>query len=230
MYKIERFFDKKSAKGDECTVYQNGVVYTGFGEEIGKSIFGVDEESFIKTLFITAEDIEVSSTHSINEKLNRTLDGGLEENDFEGAMDALDKLRIEYKPSRGSGGTINADKAEIQSLLMEIKNYETMEGSLSESYRERESLTQEIEKLEGEYQEATARNVLLQKWETYDSMVAKRKAREEELAILNARYPNGIPTEEERKRLQEDLENTARLETRLKSATPSTAKELEWKL
>ena len=230
VYKIERFFDKKSAKGDECTVYQNGVVYTGFGEEIGKSIFGVDEESFIKTLFITAEDIEVSSTHSINEKLNRTLDGGLEENDFEGAMDALDKLRKEYKPSRGSGGKINADKAEIHSLMMEIRNYETMEGSLSESYRERESLTQRKEKLEGEYQEATARNVLLQKWETYDSMVAKRKAREEELAILNARYPNGIPTEEERKRLQEDLENTARLETRLKSATPSTAKELEWKL
>ena len=82
VYKIERFFDKKSAKGDECTVYQNGVPYTGFGEEIGKSVFGVDEESFTKTLFITAEDIEVSSTHSINEKLNRALDGGVEENDF----------------------------------------------------------------------------------------------------------------------------------------------------
>ena len=230
VYKIERFFDKKSAKGDECTVYQNGVPYTGFGEEIGKSVFGVDEESFTKTLFITAEDIEVSSTHSINEKLNRALDGGVEENDFEGAMEALDKLRKEYKPSRGNSGKINADRAEINSLMVEIKNYEAMEGSLSESYRLRESLTQKIEELDKAYQEATAREVLLQKWETYDSMLAKKRAREEELTLLKARYPKGIPSEEERKRLQENLEKTARLETQLKASTPSSAKELEWKL
>ena len=46
IYRIERFFDKKTAKNDECTVYENGVRYEGFGEEIGRAVFGIDEDSF----------------------------------------------------------------------------------------------------------------------------------------------------------------------------------------
>ena len=54
-YKIERFFDKKSAKDDEMKVYCDGAPFTDFGEEIGKAVFGLDEESFKKTVFITAD-------------------------------------------------------------------------------------------------------------------------------------------------------------------------------
>ena len=88
-YRIERFFDKKSAKDDELKVYCDGAPFTGFGEEIGKAVFGLDEESFKKTVFITAEEIEIESTYSINEKLNRDVDGG-EDSDFEAAMATLE--------------------------------------------------------------------------------------------------------------------------------------------
>ena len=230
VYKIERFFDKKSAKGDECIVYRNGEVYTGFGEEIGKAVFGLDEESFQKTLFITAEDVEVSSTHSINEKLNSSVEGGLEENDFEGAMEALDRARKDLKAARGSGGKINETKTAISDLSIQLKNYEDMERSLTEAYISREGLSREVATLEDAYQEAGARGLVLQKWETFDRMIAKKKEREETLAKWQLRYPNGLPNDEERKELQKNVEEMGKLEERLHSVAFPSGKETERKM
>ena len=58
-FKIERFFDKKSSTKDEVKVYKNGGLTDELGEDIGKAVFGIDKESFEKTVFFNAEDIEI---------------------------------------------------------------------------------------------------------------------------------------------------------------------------
>ena len=58
-YTIERFFGAKSTKGDTLKVYCDGELTDELGEMIGKTVFGVDEESFLRTAFITSEEIEI---------------------------------------------------------------------------------------------------------------------------------------------------------------------------
>lgn len=214
IYRIERFFDKKSAKGDECKVYKNGVIYDGFGEEIGKSIFGVDEESFKKTVFITVDEVEISSTHSINEKLNGTVDG-TDENGFERAIEVLDKAKKSLKAARGGGGRINELKEDILKCNVDLKNLRDMHQSLSAKYLKREGVSSEIRALEKKLKQANGENLLLQKWDTYDRTLAQKQAKEEALSSWNLKYPLGLPTAEERAALQEQWQQNNLVRDRL---------------
>ena len=45
VYRIERFFDKKSEARDEVRLYRDGAL-TDFAEELGERFFGLDSESF----------------------------------------------------------------------------------------------------------------------------------------------------------------------------------------
>lgn len=214
VYRIERFFDKKSAKGDECKVYKNGTIYEGFGEEIGKSIFGVDEESFKKTVFITVDEVEISSTHSINEKLNGTVDG-TDENGFERAIETLDRAKKNLKAARGGGGRINELKEDILKCNVELKNLRDMHQSLSAKYLKREGVSADIRDLEEKLKQANGENLLLQKWDTYDRTLVRKQEKERALSSWNLKYPLGLPTEKERAALQEQWQQNSLVRDRL---------------
>lgn len=226
-YKIERFFDKKSNKNDECKVYCNGAPYGGFGEDIGKSLFGLDEESFKKTVFITADEIEIASTHSINEKLNRTVEGSDEENHYEAAIAVLEKAKKELKAARGSNDRITEKKNEIVELTAQIKNLKDMSEGLSAEYTERERLIKEIASLDAEVRTAGERNLVLQKWETLDAMSAQTEQKREGLRALKEKYPQGFPSAEERSELHACLQDTNLLRGELQASAFGVEKQGE---
>ena len=209
-YRIERFFDKKSAKDDELKVYCDGAPFTGFGEEIGKAVFGLDEESFKKTVFITAEEIEIESTYSINEKLNRDVEGG-EDSDFEAAMATLEGAKKQLKASRGSNDLISQKNAEVLSLNETIKNLKDMSNSLTGKYVEREQLSKKIAQLETDVQVANEREVVAQKWKTLDDLTAQAEEKAARLKGYEMQYPNGIPTAEERETMRNCIQEENRL-------------------
>lgn len=209
-YKIERFFDKKSAKDDEVKVYCDGAPFTGFGEDIGKDVFGLDEESFKKTVFITADEIEIASTYSINEKLNRDVEGG-EDNDFEAAMDVLEKAKKQLKAGRGSNDLISAKNAEVLAFRDRIKNLKDMSDSLTDEYVEREQLSKKIALMEVEMKTANEREVVLQKWKNFDSLVAQAEEKTAKLKGFEEKYPNGIPSAEECDKMRSCLQEESRL-------------------
>ena len=216
IYKIERFFDKKSSKGDECKVYQNGVPFTGFGEDIGKEVFGLDEESFKKTVFITVDEIEIESTYAINEKLNRDVIGG-EDSDYESAIETLEKAKKSLKAGRGNNDLISIKKAEILDLTARIKNLQDMSEGLSGEYVERDRLAKEIAGFETELKSAGEYDLILQKWETLDNLTVQTEQKRNALQGYREKYPQGAPTEEERKNLRVCMEEEARLSGALQS-------------
>ena len=59
-YRIERFFGKKSDLDDEMKVYKNSAETSELSPIPGLKLFGLDEESFEKTLFIDSEITEIS--------------------------------------------------------------------------------------------------------------------------------------------------------------------------
>ena len=221
-YRIERFFDKKSAKNDECTVYQDDVIYKGFGEDIGKSVFGLDEESFKRTTFITAEEVEISSTHSINEKLHNVVGGVEFGDDFENAIDALERAKKQLKAARGNNDKISEAKEQILFWNRRITNLVAMSESLSQEYFTRKRLQEEIDRLEETLAKASDKNVILQKWATYDAFLSRKKEKEEKLFALKEEYPFGFPSVEERQILQKTWEENNRLRGGLQSSALSS--------
>ncbi len=225
IYKIERFFDKKNNKGDELKVYCNGVPYFGFGEELGKEIFGLDEDSFKKTVFITAEEIEIASTHSIHEKLNRDLSAAGDDGDYETAVEALEKVKKELKAARGNNDLISAKKAQVAELTAQIGNLTDMSQGLQEEYIARERLQKELGSLESLQKTANERNLLLQQWETADRMQAQMTEKAQLWKSINEKYPLGIPNEEERMLLRECVQAQSALQGELRAASFNAEKE-----
>lgn len=210
-YKIERVFDKKSAKDDEVKVYCDGVLYDGFGEDIGRAVFqGLDEESFKKTVFITADEIEIESTYSINEKLNRDLDGG-EEVDFETVLSSLEKAKKELKAGRGNNDLISKKKAETLELNDFIKNLRDMSDGLAEEYIERERLTKEIAVTEQEIKRVTERGLVAQKWKTFDSLATQAEEKFVQVKRYETQYPNGVPSADEIEKMRACVQEETRL-------------------
>ena len=82
-YRIERFFGKKSDLDDEMKVYKNSAETSELSPIPGLKLFGLDEESFEKTLFIDSEITEISSTGAINGLLGDFAGYG-ERNKFRG--------------------------------------------------------------------------------------------------------------------------------------------------
>ena len=108
-YKIERYFDEKSDTKDSLTLYKNGELYNDFGDKIGEKIFGIDKPSFERTIFIDAHEIEISSTGSINAKLNNFVEGSTDDTNTEKALDRLDKAAKEYKKTKSGNDLISKE-------------------------------------------------------------------------------------------------------------------------
>ena len=56
-YKIERFFDKKSPKGDSVKLYENGKEISA-PYDLGLELFGVDEQTFSRTVFFGSDFLD----------------------------------------------------------------------------------------------------------------------------------------------------------------------------
>ncbi|MDE6127562.1 MAG: hypothetical protein K2G16_00005, partial [Lachnospiraceae bacterium] len=202
-YRIERFFDKSSSTKDSLLVYCNGTPTEEFGEEIGKSVFGLDEEAFERTVFVTAAEMDIGSTSGINAKLNCYVDNTDSDNNYDSAIKGLNNKRKELKADRGNGGLITAQREEISRLHSEIENFNRIAVSLGGQYEEREALERQIRETEEKEKTESRRNLLRQKWETYDGYADALAEEKEKVNVLYQKYPKGLPTQEQLRGLRE---------------------------
>lgn len=200
-YRVERFFDKKSEGKDESRLFVNDEPTNDPVGNLGERIFGLDEESFLRTVFVTSEETEIVATGGINARLNQLVDATDAENNYESAVKALDEKKKKLKLSRGTGGEIDKKREQIRLLSDEIENLEKIAESLSDLYLSRSERAQEILALEAELKKANAQKLERQKWETYDSYVETAEGERKRFSVLSETYRKGVPTEAEAKTL-----------------------------
>ena len=219
IYKIERFFGKKSATEDTVRMYKGGSP-APVPEDIGKEFFGMDEQSFMRTVFVTSADTQTGATADIG----RMLNGFVDDADYEGAVKLLKEQRKIYKADRGSGGKISEKHDEILQLKSRIENKRTISAGLGAKYAERAALDGEIKELEKKRSAVADANVTEQKWRNYDGMAADAAAARARLNALTAAYPAGIPDVNEARTLKENAETLALARERLSSLEFSAQK------
>lgn len=200
-YRIERFFGKKSDVEDEMKVYKNAVLTDDLGAVPGLKVFGLDEESFLRTLFITSEITEISSTSGINGLLGDFASdsfGG----DYETAISKLEAARKKYKAAKGNNDLISQTQAEITDLKTKIENIEKEGEALERFYSELKEAEENEKQLGKILKDASGKNVEIEKWKTYDKMRADAEEKLERLKSFSEKYRNGLPEKTEIERAE----------------------------
>ena len=220
-YKIERYFGEKNTSGDTVKVYVNGEETNELGEEIGKAVFGVDESSFMRTVFINGEDIEIKSTSSINAKLGSFLQGIDGNEDLDGALKRLESARKSYQADRKSKNAaelIPQTEREIDGLRVKIANAKEIQEGLGGKYEALASLKAEIERINGQIVTAQEENKRRAQYEHYESVLKDISYMETALQEINVRYAKGLPTEAETSAVNECLIKERALQAKLEGA------------
>ncbi len=195
-YKIERYFDEKSETRDTLRVFCNGKQTNEF-LNVGEEVFGIDKQSFERTIFISADEIEIKSTGSINTRLNNFLEGCDDDTNLAAAVGLLEKKSKEYKKSRQGNDLITAQNGIIVRLSEDIANVKTISDSLPAKY----AIVAEIERREKELvaavTKAQTQNVVLKDWEMYDDICEQYSECAAIVENIQKKYPQGLPQYDE---------------------------------
>lgn len=191
-YRIERFFGNKASE-DAVHLFdeQTGREFSRT-EDLGKRVFGVDEEGFLSTAYFSQKDFEIKSNTSITAKYNEVCeiqDSGL----FDKAVEKLENRAKEFK-SRGDKGLIPEIKHEIFLVGDRIEQ-------ANHAQENADRLKSEAEALEREVAELKARDAALRER-------AAKAGRAEAVSLKKERYRK---LSEERERYTIEIENADKI-------------------
>lgn len=201
-YRIERFFDMKSATKDTLTVYdRHGEQTDLLGDVPGVTLFGLDEDAFARTAFMTSEDIDATVPQSLGQRMCGFAFGAMEDNHFDRAdamlVEAMKRLHSERKSKGAYTGEIPEKERYLQEKIAVRANLKNKEGALAEK-QDALSRANECLRLACEKREQIGRSeTVLAQLRVYDSHVARAREAQETVLRLEAQYPHGIPSEEE---------------------------------
>lgn len=193
-YRAERFFDRTS--GDDIKVYRDGAPYNGFqGGAVGLAVFGLDEQSFVNTLFISGGGGSLQATGGITSLLSREQpsDG---QYDLTAALTALDRA-CKNLQSRGGKGKIAELEESVRRCQTDIANIRAVSDRLEEKYAECSALERRLKEAEGEEERAGTAALTAEKWARYDDMCGAIARRRERLSQLDKMFAAGLPSDDE---------------------------------
>ena len=178
-YRIERIFDEKSAANDKLTVYKNDVQIPC--EKPGEDLFGVDEDAFSRTVFLSADTLDPEPGQTIADRLCETVSTAPGSVPAKKAVEALDAAARKIVPARGNGELYRAQE-EAQQIETELRAAQAAASALP-------ALKDEYRKTEAETKILNACKL----WASYDDLQARAQEAEKRLAATNARFANGVP-------------------------------------
>ena len=131
-YRIERSFAPKAA-ADTCRIFNvdTGLECENFKDGFGNEVFGIDAESFERTVFHSERNLTAKNdNHTISAKLSDLVgcDG-----DIGGMDEALEKLEAKRKfyQKRGGGGKISEIRKEISDTEQKMADLSRLEYELT---------------------------------------------------------------------------------------------------
>ena len=210
--RIERFFDEKSATRDHFRYFENGEEIAADGDKIGKEIFGLDEEAFLRSLTFDAREAEISATDGMKERLGAIAEGIASGRNAAAAIEILEKRRKEICGDRKNADseTYRLDRERAR-LNAEAATLEDAAQAADGLYAARARLKAEIAAAEKEETAFSGAEALEEKRSRYAELVRQAKEADFRRAEIEARYPAGVVSEKEIERLRLGQTAIARL-------------------
>ena len=223
--RIERFFDEKTATRDTFKYYENGAETAADGDKIGKEIFGLDEEAFIRALTFDAREAEIAATDGMKERLGAIAEGTAGGRNAAAAIEILEKRRKEICGDRKNADSelFRLDK-ERKKIGEEMLALEAVARAADDLYAERARLKRDVAEAEEAETSLSGQEALEEKRARYEELVNQAKEAGEKRAEIAARYPAGLVTEKEIGRLRYGQTAIARISGELSGVGFSQAR------
>lgn len=209
-YMIKRTFDARRESRDEVTAYMDGKHAPTLEEDFGGSITGMDEQSFVRTIYAACEDMQTGSTGDIQARLNDYMQGGVS---AEEAIKRLDAARKKYLADRGNGGLINAQRAVCENIRADIYAAEQQSKRLDGLYGERAVLKAKADKLNAALDRAGDTERRRARRQTYERYRADAQRELDAAKRIEGAYPQGIPDANQTERIVRLLAQRAARQT-----------------
>ena len=193
-YSIERSFIGKTPKDDTLVCYKNGIETKELGEVPGNVVFGLDLDSFNRTIFISPTDLEISSSETLNAKMSHFVEGSSDGCDFSSVKESLEELKKKYKPQKNAEtkGLLAIETSKINDLEMQETNLSNMKAAMPAKYEKLQELDKNISINQEKTKKAVSHNALIKSWENYDREKEKIDEKEKEIRQLKEKYPLGM--------------------------------------
>lgn len=193
-YSIERSFIGKTPKDDTLICYKNGIETKELGEIPGNVVFGLDLDSFNRTIFISPTDLEISSSETLNAKMSHFVEGSSDGCDFSSVKESLEELKKKYKPQKNAEtkGLLALEANKINDLEMQETNLSNMKAAMPAKYEKLQELDKNISINQEKTKKAVSHNALIKSWENYDREKEKIDEKEKEIQQLKDKYPLGM--------------------------------------
>lgn len=197
-YKIERTFFK-NIKDDDIKIYENGKINNDLLPTPGEIIFGLDLESFNRTMFIYSNDLEINSTDNINSKMSHYVEDSTF--DLNEVIDKLDKYKKKLKPSRlaDEKGLIADVTNTISKKNDDLNNLYDIKNNLNLKYKLFNDLNNEINELNDQLSKAASINEIINNWNRYDEYHKQIDNEKKEIEHFKNKYSYNMPNDEELK-------------------------------
>jgi len=208
-YRVSRTFGKKVADDTFSLVDLDTKRPTAdYTERLGVELFGLDAESYEKSVYIPQRDVDISMTSTIGAKLNELLADSGDMADLDSAVARLEDYSKRFKHYRGDGGLISETKAQLARALSDIESCKKAEADAEEARAALDYVSSETEKCESELAElnkmlesAQAAKIKYSEHETYRTYLADVARAEERYARYMSALGGNTPTEDEIKEM-----------------------------
>lgn len=221
-YLLNRTFGlKKNEDTFELRDLKTNKISNDFTEDLGTEIFGINRDSFARSVFVTLKDSPVGSA-DITAKLNNLVESG-DISNFEEAAETLEKKAKELQGRKGIG-----EIPAIQQKIDEDRNYiEEIDSKLKENSTYEKKVTEiqkEILGLKKQQESVAAQISVCAKFEgkaRYEQLKNDLKKSEDEKKSLCAFFNGQIPTEEIVKKIDSLSNNFSTVESNIKNQSAS---------
>ncbi len=177
-YVLNRTFGSKEAE-DTFALYDGTTRLPSedYSVNIGEELFQINQESFLRTVFLAQSDCDTFATDSINAKIGNLADNLDDINKYEKVQLLLKDLRNSMSPTRKTGSLKKQKEsiAERKDALRKVAFVEAavaeIEQKISACGAEKIRLSQEKAKVQEQWEEVSHRRVLEAAKTHYDSIV-----------------------------------------------------------
>ncbi|MCR4744697.1 MAG: AAA family ATPase [Lachnospiraceae bacterium] len=191
-YQIKRTFATKKAESDSFSVKEIGSDKASdkFSENIGEELFGIDAESFKKTVFVGQQDCDTSLTDSIHAKIGDIEGQTAGLGNFKSVIQAIKDEEDRLDPSRDDNyyAYLMADLADLEKDIREKDKLK----------KNKESLERKLLNLNNELSEFK-----VQQKEVQEQLADYSKLND--LRVVNEQYKQLLENEEKCKNIRKDI-------------------------
>ena len=211
-YRIERRFGKKAAD-DELNVYdlETLTLSKDFTDPIGLDLFGVDAETFERTVYVSDKDISTFISDGVHAKIGDLVDDTVDVNRYTDAVDLLNSESNHLSETRKSGKLYEI-KNRITELSQDVKLLDSIEErcdtadlQLKEALNKQSKIIEEQTEVQRKINQLADFRAVEDKIKKYDELEKTLEIQRKELSDASDYFKNGIPDSYDLQKAQQSL-------------------------